>query len=93
VAGNLRACFYAQALVFGAGAFLNSNILAKLVVTTVVMIALTLWLAIERTGLRHANLPTDISASRRQKQPMAPKADFTAMTRGSSTPVAGPSNH
>ena len=49
------------------GQHLSTDVLAKLVVTVIVMIAFTFWLAIERAHTAHCekDCPTDISASRR----------------------------
>jgi hypothetical protein len=46
---------------------LSNDILAKLVVTVVVLIAFSFWLAIENAHTAHCqkDCPTDISASRR----------------------------
>ncbi len=46
---------------------MDDSVLAKLVVTVVVLIALTIWLKLERSHLPSCdnNCPTDISAIRR----------------------------
>jgi hypothetical protein len=46
---------------------MGDSVLAKLVVTVVVLIALAIWLKLERSQLPNCgnNCPTDISASRR----------------------------
>jgi hypothetical protein len=50
---------------------LNNDTVAKLAIITAAVIALTVWLAIERVHRREANLPTEFSASRRQTKPSA----------------------
>jgi hypothetical protein len=54
----------------------NNDTVAKLATVTVVMIVLTLWMTIDRSHHRLANLPTDFSASRRQTKPSA-QPDFS----------------
>lgn len=46
---------------------MSNDILAKVAVTVIVMIAFTFWLAIEKAHTAHCqkDCPTDISASRR----------------------------
>jgi hypothetical protein len=60
----------------GGSAVVNNDTVAKLATITVVMIALTLWMTIDRSHRRLANLPTDFSASRRQTKPSA-QPDFS----------------
>jgi hypothetical protein len=49
------------------GQHLSTDVLAKVVVTVIVMIAFTFWLAMERAHTAHCrkDCPTDISASQR----------------------------
>jgi hypothetical protein len=47
---------------------MNDSVLAKLVVTVIVLIALAIWLKLDRShlpGCSSSNCPTDISASRK----------------------------